>query len=58
MNDIGGPTALGGARQRTPSESLPVGTKNPSVEKLDGATLPKGISTSKNVKGSDFEKSE
>lgn len=33
LNDIGGPRALGGARQRVPTQTLPV--NNPTVTKLD-----------------------
>ncbi|MDW6092471.1 hypothetical protein SBX64_07930 [Vibrio rhizosphaerae] len=33
LNDIGGPRALGGARQRVPNQTLPV--NNPAVTKLD-----------------------
>ncbi len=34
LNDIGGPRALGGARQRVPNQEIPIGNKNPSATKL------------------------
>jgi len=42
LNDIGGPSALGGARQRVPNETIPLGTMNPEVTKLDEVSIPIG----------------
>ena len=45
LNDIGGPRALGGARQRVPNEPLPLGSGNPSTIRLDSVEIPNTLPT-------------